>query len=318
MHRKCDVLLYGDVLLDFLLYIDDQPVFSGRSYVAKNFYVSPGGAAANTAVALSRLGVNSCLISAVGSDLIGRILIEDLDKESVSTKYVKVNSGKRSGIVVSIVTNGKEKILLSYRGACSENTVPISEVLNELKDVKLVYASGYTFYNIDRGSSIVELFKIAHDNEVKTFLELGGITSADSHILQRLKGSIDFATMNDQELISYMNTPDVNRALLEFFNLIEPVVILIKMGGKGSIVYDGNTVNMIPPCNTNAIDPTGCGDAFNAGVIYGLLKELDPATAAKIGNAMGAYKAMGYGARFLPRNVIELEEFTLKHCLFRF
>ncbi|MEM1639582.1 MAG: carbohydrate kinase family protein [Desulfurococcaceae archaeon] len=315
MQKTCDVLLYGDTMLDIVLHLDDQLEFSEVFHVAKNVYISPGGAAANTAVALSRLGITSCLISTTGSDFIGTYFLRDLLGEGVSTKYIKTINGK-SGLVISFVTNRNEKVLLSYRGVCYENTISTSGILNDLRKTKLVYVSGYVFNNVDKGSSAVELLRFAHDNKVETFLELDGMPTPNLQVLRELKGFIDFVTMNDQELKIYMETLDVNKALLKLFNLVEPRIVFVKMGEKGSIVYDGYKIIEIPPCNTQVIDPTGCGDAFNAGVIFGLLKGLNPTIAAQLGNAMGAYKAMGHGARFLPRNIIELREFILEHCSF--
>ncbi|MEM1713791.1 MAG: carbohydrate kinase family protein, partial [Desulfurococcaceae archaeon] len=182
MQKTCDVLLYGDTMLDIVLHLDDQLEFSEVFHVAKNVYISPGGAAANTAVALSRLGITSCLISTTGSDFIGTYFLRDLLGEGVSTKYIKTINGK-SGLVISFVTNRNEKVLLSYRGVCYENTISTSGILNDLRKTKLVYVSGYVFNNVDKGSSAVELLRFAHDNKVETFLELDGMPTPNLQVL---------------------------------------------------------------------------------------------------------------------------------------
>jgi Sugar kinases, ribokinase family len=300
MGEQCDVLLYGDLVLDIIFYLEDRVEITSGSYIVENAYVSPGGAAANTAVALSRLGVSSCLISTVGYDIVGKYLLEDLVRENVSTKYVKVLEDKSSGIVVSIVTSRREKTLLSYRNVCRENIVPLVEVLKELKQAKIVYASGYVFDNVDQGVSLVKLFGTAHDYGVKTFLELGGLPLDEVKTLSELKGLVDFITLNEWELETYFKALNTSQALIELHEMLKPETVFVKMGDKGSIIYDGHETKVVPPCNVNAVDPTGCGDAYNAGVIYGLINGLNPVKAAQIGNAMGAYKIMGHGARFSP------------------
>ncbi|MEM0004117.1 MAG: carbohydrate kinase family protein [Desulfurococcaceae archaeon] len=314
MGEQCDVLLYGDLVLDIIFYLKDQLVITSGSYIVENAYVSPGGAAANTAVALSRLGVSSCLISAVGYDVVGKYLLEDLVKENVSIKYVKVLEDKSSGIVVSIVTSRREKTLLSYRNACRENIVPLIEVLNELKQAKIVYASGYMFDNVDQGLSLVKLFNTTREYGVKTFLELGGLPFNKVKALSELKGLVDFITLNEWELGAYFKALDASQALIKLHEMLRPEIVFVKMGDKGSILYDGHETEVVPPCNVNAVDPTGCGDAYNAGVIYGLIHGLNPVKAAQVGNAMGAYKIMGHGARFFPMNISELEAFMEKNC----
>ena len=85
---------------------------------------------------------------------------------------------------------------------------------------------------------------------------------------------------------------------------------IITRGGKGSEVHtdNGNGKMLIPAANAiRVVDPTGCGDAYRAGLIYGLMHDMDMATAGRIASLMGALKIEHLG----PQNQrFDYEEFA--------
>ncbi|MEM0199111.1 MAG: PfkB family carbohydrate kinase [Desulfurococcaceae archaeon] len=135
-------------------------------------------------------------------------------------------------------------------------------------------------------------------------LELGGNEKTSARNLFALRNLVDYVSLNVHELYSLTGTGDLAIAVEKLYTLLEPRAMFIKAGEKGSFVYNGKDLIEIPSCRVSSVDPTGCGDAFNAGVIYGVLRKLDLSKAALIGNIMSAYKVLGLGARHLPRSVM--------------
>jgi adenosine kinase len=67
--------------------------------------------------------------------------------------------------------------------------------------------------------------------------------------------------------------------------------LMVTRGGEGSVLYEDGQAQTIPACKARKIkDPTGCGDADRAGVIHGILNDMDLATACRIGSVLGAIK----------------------------
>jgi adenosine kinase len=67
--------------------------------------------------------------------------------------------------------------------------------------------------------------------------------------------------------------------------------LMVTRGGEGSVLYEDGQAQTIPACKARKIkDPTGCGDAYRAGVIHGILNDMDLATACRIGSVLGAIK----------------------------
>jgi adenosine kinase len=74
--------------------------------------------------------------------------------------------------------------------------------------------------------------------------------------------------------------------------------LIVTRGGRGSDIYLGGSVMHIPAARTSRIvDPTGCGDAYRAGLLYGLANGLDWETTGRLGAVMGALKIEHSGAQ---------------------
>ena len=73
---------------------------------------------------------------------------------------------------------------------------------------------------------------------------------------------------------------------------------IVTRGAQGSMIHAGGTQIEIPPARPEqVVDPTGCGDAYRAGIIYGLTRKLDWATTGRIGSLLGAIKVAHHGTQ---------------------
>jgi len=74
--------------------------------------------------------------------------------------------------------------------------------------------------------------------------------------------------------------------------------LIVTRGGEGSVIYTKDGQHEIPSAKPNAVeDPTGCGDAYRAGLLYGLLKGLDWETTGRIASLLGAIKIEQHGTQ---------------------
>ncbi len=74
--------------------------------------------------------------------------------------------------------------------------------------------------------------------------------------------------------------------------------LIITKGAEGSLIYTPDTVYQIPCAKAKAVnDPTGCGDAFRGGLLYGLMKDIDWETTGRIASLMGAIKVEHHGTQ---------------------
>jgi len=114
---------------------------------------------------------------------------------------------------------------------------------------------------------------------------------------EELMAFLDQATwcvMNDYESQLMMNTTG------ESINTLAQHVdaLVVTRGGEGSVVYTGSDKIEIPTVNVdNAVDPTGCGDAYRAGLLLGLQKGWDWQTSGRVGSLIGAIKVQQEGTQ---------------------
>ncbi|MDM8568826.1 carbohydrate kinase family protein [Thiotrichales bacterium HSG1] len=74
--------------------------------------------------------------------------------------------------------------------------------------------------------------------------------------------------------------------------------LIVTKGGDGSVIYTGDTTYQIPRADVKATnDPTGCGDAFRGGLLYGLMKDIDWETTGRVASLMGAIKVEHHGTQ---------------------
>jgi adenosine kinase len=83
--------------------------------------------------------------------------------------------------------------------------------------------------------------------------------------------------------------------------------LIVTKGAEGAIIYTSKTFYNIPSARTKAVnDPTGCGDAFRGGLLYGLMKDIDWETTGRIASLMGAIKVEHHGTQ---NHQVNIEEF---------
>lgn len=100
----------------------------------------------------------------------------------------------------------------------------------------------------------------------------------------------------------------VERSGLSLKQIAERVdALIVTRGGKGSHIFSGGTVHEIPTAQAHSLaDPTGCGDAYRGGLLFGLLHEMDWPTAGRVAALLGAIKIERPG----PQNHrVDLETF---------
>jgi adenosine kinase len=74
--------------------------------------------------------------------------------------------------------------------------------------------------------------------------------------------------------------------------------LIVTRGGEGSVIHAGGREHVIPVAAPEAVvDPTGCGDAYRAGLIFGLMNGLDWETTGRVASLMGAIKIANAGTQ---------------------
>ncbi|MBT3472934.1 MAG: carbohydrate kinase family protein [Gammaproteobacteria bacterium] len=112
-------------------------------------------------------------------------------------------------------------------------------------------------------------------------------------LLQFIKQAT-YVTVNDYE--SALMQERTGLSVAEIAAQVDAMVVTL--GGKGSVIYtEGHRIDIAPAPIQHAADPTGCGDAFRAGLLYGLMNKLEWKETGQIASLMGAIKIEEHGTQ---------------------
>jgi ribokinase len=288
------VVVVGDVATDVVAVLAGEPApGSDRPAAIRS---RGGGAGANVAIHLARLGVPVTLAGCVGDDPAGAGLLAELAAAGVRTALRTV-PGVATGTIVSLVEPGGERSMLADRGANLQlrpDDVPAPPAGGHL------HLSGYTL--LDAGPRAAGLAARA------TAVAAGCTVSVDpastgpltAYGVDRWLADTAAATLllpNADEARLLTGTSDAAEAA-RLLARRHPVVAM-SLGGDGALWASGDVLVHRPAVPTDVVDTTGAGDAFAAGLLAAWLDspEADPGRALDAGLALAAEVVRRPGAR---------------------
>ncbi|MFC1602081.1 carbohydrate kinase family protein [Pseudomonadota bacterium] len=134
-----------------------------------------------------------------------------------------------------------------------------------------------------------------------------GMPMFDGDDLMRFAEQADWLAFNDYEW--QLMQDRTGKTAEELAQLVQAVIVT--RGGKGSNIYTKDKTYDIPPAPVSSVeDPTGCGDAYRAGLLYGLMNDLDWDTTGRIAGLMGAIKIEQAGTQ---NHSFKLDEFKARY-----
>lgn len=290
-----EVICVGDLNLDIVF---SAPFLSkpGEEVKVKDLDFSPGGSAANVAVILSRLGIRVGLISAVGQDIVGELLLKDLINEGVDVSNVVKISSVPTGTILILVDDLGERTMYAYRGA---NVMIQPNHVNEeyLKSCKMIHLSGYSLLEGSQRLATLKAIDVALSKGLKLSLDTNVMLAQKGmDYIQNILERLELLFVNEEEAKLLAGLEDPIKAT-EVLHAKGPIMSILKKGERGcTIFWRDKRMNFMTKAR-KALDTTGAGDAFVAGFIYGYLKRWETEKVASLANALGGVATTSLGAR---------------------
>ncbi|TFD99698.1 aminoimidazole riboside kinase [Jeotgalibacillus salarius] len=262
---KQGVISLGEALIDFI------PTDETNDF----YYKSPGGAPANVAVGVARLGLPSYFAGKVGEDVLGRFLERTLKNYGVNTDYMLFDQEHRTGVVFVTLDNG-ERSFDFYIDPSADRFLTADELNTALFEEARVFHFGSI-------SMISEPAKTATKKAVELAREKGMIISYDPNLrmslwsneeearsaISSMLDQADVVKISEEELEFLTGTDDIEKGA-EVMKQFGIPLLLITMGAEGSWVFTQSDRRHVPANKVQAIDTTGAGDAFVSGMLYSL------------------------------------------------
>jgi len=241
----------------------------------ENHYLKcPGGAPANVAVAISRLGGKSAFFGRVGDDPFGKFMNQTLHSEGVDCTYLVLDQQQRtSTVVVDLDDDGERSFTFMVKPSADQFLQ--SQDIPEFKAGDWLHVCSIALANEPSRSSTFEA--------IERIQQAGGYFSFDPNlreevwqqpeqlvdVVMQAVAKADVVKFSEEELTFLTQTDSIENGILALKTLEIPVVI-ITQGAKGALVITAESQTLISGKVVKPIDTTGAGDAFVGGLLYTL------------------------------------------------
>ncbi|MFX1520437.1 MAG: carbohydrate kinase family protein [Promethearchaeota archaeon] len=287
-----EVVVFGSAAMDLVIKSELPDV--DELIISDNIHKLPGGSAANVAVALSELGVQTSFVGKLGGDFNSLLLLKEFIREGVDISNLKIEPNKKTPEPVVLVgPNGEKRIIAPYGDDIALSIETPEEIdWRLLKSARCLYI-GDMFREV---SAVVSSYGHNYDKLVvyrpSTAYMKQGVESIEL-ILQ----NTDFLLVNSKgwELLksSSMGKLSTPTDLLNY----GCSTIIITQGIHGCSIYQPGRDFTVPAEKVDAVDTTGAGDAFAAGLIKGLLETTELYDAVRRALRYASHSVQQLGAR---------------------
>jgi len=286
-------LICGSMAYDHIMVFPDQfkkHILPDKIHMLNVSFLVPdmrrefGGCAGNIAYSLNLLGGDGIPMATVGSDFAD--YAQWIEQCGISSQYLKQIDNSYTGQAFITTDQDDNQITAFHPGAMGESHqnkvsdaqgVTIGIVSPDGRDGMIEHARQFEQANIPFIFDPGQAMPLFDGDDLKAFLK-----------------QATWLTVNDYELQLFIDKSGLTPA--EMAAQVEALIVTRGSEGAEIITQDGSI--MIPVVAVDEIkDPTGCGDAFRSGLLYGLMNDLDWEITGRIASLLGAIKIAHHGTQ---------------------
>jgi len=254
--------------------------------------IMPGGSGCNTMIGVANLGGKAVFANTVGNDEYGKIFEAELSKLGVVSSLSRKEG--MTGTSVIIITPDSERTMNTCLGVCRLFTKEdVDEKL--LSESKVFHTTGYLIDTAPEAG--YHVLKLAKKHGLIISFDLADpflIRAKRDELRKIVEDYADIAFLNKEEAKLFTGK-EPDEALKEIAGMCRTAVI--KLGAEGSLISHEGKVYRIPGVRVNAVDTTGAGDMYAAGLLFGITNGYSVEQAGKIASYAAAKVVEVVGAR---------------------
>jgi sugar/nucleoside kinase (ribokinase family) len=291
-----EIWTMGELLAEIMRADRDVPLGRVGSF-AGPFASGAPGIFIDTA---ARLGHTAAIVSGVGDDEFGRMILQRLELDGVRTDLVDVVGDRSTGTAfIAYAADGSREYLFHWDGTAA--VIADIPPLAAANGARYFHVMGCSLMaNAEFAARIVQtaaMFKqagatITLDPNVRSEL-LTGEVSADA--LEAMLEMTSILMPSEAELRSLAGVDGLDAGVAAVSQRYGFDMVVVKRGQDGVVVYANDKRAIVPAFMVDEVDPTGAGDCFDAAFLCGLLDGMSPRDAARMGAAAGALNAQAFG-----------------------
>lgn len=265
-------LCIGELLIDFVSTTPDVTLAEAQGFVK-----APGGAPANVAVGLAKLGIETGFIGKVGTDPFGAFLTETLQQNSVETAYLIAGEASRTTLAFVATRSDGMKDITFYRH-------PGADILLSPDEVDASYIQSAELFHYGSVSLSHSPSREATLKAIQCAKAAGAFVSYDPNLRLMLWDNADDAKHWIWEVMPYADVVKISEEEWEFINGdvalasgIERILglgaklLVVTLGARGCYYTNGTAEGYVDGYTVDVVDTLGAGDAFGAAMLSQLI-----------------------------------------------
>ena len=296
--KKIQVIGLGQACLDCLARIPAYPA-EDHKVEMMDIHFQCGGPASTALVTLSRLDINTVFFGSISDDPNGLEIKKGLIQEKVETAFLKITPGYTSQFAfISITEDTGNRTIFWHRGS-----VPHLGPA----DVNLMPFSGAKILHLDDVmiEASMEAIQQARRKGLKVVMDAGTMRDGTGE----LASLVDVLIASERFTEPLAGPHAAPEVALDILRRLGPNEVVITLGPKGSIGWNGEEIRFQKAFPIDAKDTTGAGDVYHGAYIYGLLQGWTMPGCMRFASAVSAIKCKVIGARKGIPRLDEVKQF---------
>lgn len=261
-----------------------------------------GGDTLNVIVAAARLGSKVGYVTRVGRDSFQTYLLDSWQAENIDTSNIKIVEGFNGLYIISTQDNDRKEFVF-YRTKSAATSLSSDDISEEyIQQANIVYSSGLAqSLSSSVKGAIKKAFQLAKDKGClvaydPNYRERQWDADEALEAMEEIIDCVDIVMLNsvhDAEWLIEQSSPD---KIIKYFWDKGVSTVVVKQGKKGCVVGYNGEISTIQGIETEALDSTGAGDAFDGGFLHGIACGYTPFEAAKLAVIVASEQVKGLGA----------------------
>lgn len=273
-----------------------------------------GGCAANVAIDLAKQGLAVDVAGCLGHDPSARVLLSSLEDHQIDCSYIVYSSELPTSKTVILLVAGQDRRYIHSFGANAAFTVGHID-RDWVRGLQVFYLGGLFLMPAFHPHELLELLRFCRSHGVITVVDV--VIPQNASIpadLGPLLSAIDYLLPNEDEAQRMTGLSDPLEQLRTFVRWGANTVIVTR-GRHGAMAARGQELWQAGIYEMSVVDPSGCGDAFAAGVVTGVVNGWDMPSTIRYASALGASAVRALGTTDGVFAATEAQEFVAANYL---
>jgi ribokinase len=304
MSNQKPIVIVGSINMD-LVARTPRIALAGETLIGTDFDTTPGGKGANQTVAVARLGNPVTMLGAVGEDVFGNALLENLRSAGVETSAVARVAGPSGVAQIQVADNGQNSIVVvpGANGLVEPAYLDMHE--------EFIESAGIVLCQLELPlETTLHTIEMCASAGVPVMLDPAPAAPLPGVVF----ASVAWFTPNETEAALYVGEELSVEESAQHLLARGLKGVALKRGSEGVFVATEGRAEWVPAFPVEAIDTVGAGDCFNGAFAVALMEGLDPWSAARFASAAAAISVTRRGAQASMPTRAEVDRFLEQHA----